>query len=225
MDIDYNTRDANGQDIIKKVDIKEFPIINVAFDCKVCNSKTNTGVSIRSAVSGNFTDWAYLDDFICPECAKLFSLYFYSYIVDSEGIRLFNLRELREQLTTPQKPPFMFCITTTQKKHLFYKARYNHASNPFAVNLETETIMTTTQRMKQLFNFVEALQTLGAGKQEMSEGNIRYDVLKKVGNKTIAFLLKELSTSREIQIPLHCGQKLNISEEEALCIMDSALKA
>ena len=25
----------------KKVDIKEFPIINVAFDCKVCNSKTN----------------------------------------------------------------------------------------------------------------------------------------------------------------------------------------
>ena len=171
-----------------------------------------------------------MGEYVCPECADLFSLYFYSYIVDPDGIRLLNVRELRDQLTAPQKPPFLFVITTSQKKHLFYRAVWNHNSNRFSVNLETETIYTTPERMRQLFDFVECLQTLGVSKEMMKGGQIGLNVAVKLAPKTgwcrpLRFLQKELISSREIQIPLYCGQKREITEEDAICCINSILTA
>lgn len=222
--IPYRTRDGKGNDIVKDVKIKQFPAHEVEFDCPICKRHATSGVRTKDIVSSNFTDWAYVGDCACPDCADLFSLYFYSYIVDPDGIRLLNVRELRDQLTTPQKPPFLFVITTSQKKHLFYRARRNHSSDRFAVNLETETIYTTPGRMKMLFDFVECLQTLGAGKERMKAGEIPFQVLQKTGFKPLEFLRKELK-SREIQIPLYCGQKREITEEEAVCCINSILTA
>ena len=138
--IPYSTRDGKGNDFVKEVKIKQFPAHEVEFDCPICKCHTAAGVRTKDIVSSNFTDWAYVGEYVCPNCADLFSLYFYNYVVDPDGIHLYNVRELRDQLTTPQKPPFLFVITTSQKKHLFYRSVWNHDSGRFAVNLETETI-------------------------------------------------------------------------------------
>lgn len=222
--VQYSTRDGSGNDIIKDVKIKQFPHIKIEFDCPICKKHASSGIRTKDIVSSNFTDWAYVGEYVCPDCADLFSLYFYSYTVDPDGIHLYNARELRNQLITPQKPPFLFVITTSQKKHLFYRASWNHDNKRFAVNLETETIYTTPDRMRQLFDFVEFLQTLGAGKERMKAGEIPFQVLQKTGFKPIEFLRKELQR-REIQIPLYCGQKREITEEEAICCINSILTA
>lgn len=225
MEIAYQTKDAKGNDFVKQVQIKDYQLHDVDFICPICKQSHSQGCRIKDIVSSNFTDWAYVDDYICGACSRLFSLYFYNYIVDEDGIRLLNVRQLHDQLIKPQKPPFLFVITTSQKKHLFYRAHWNNSSSPFAVNLEAETIYTTPERMWQLFDFVECMQTLGCSKEAMKSGIISFEAIKRLGCWPVSWLNKELARSREIQIPLYCGQKRNISEEEAICYINSTLKA
>ena len=223
--IPYLTRDAKGNEFTKCVDIKQYSGVEVDFYCPICGDHANIGVRVKDIVSSNFTDWQYVGDYVCGRCADLFSLYFYSYVVDPDGIHLLNVRQLREQLITPQKVPFLFVITTSQKKHLFYRSTWNYNNSLFAVNLETETIYTTPERMRILFDFVECLQSLGCTKDSLKRGEISFCAAQKVGSGGFRFLRKELTNSREIQIPLYCGQKRNISEEEAICVINSILRA
>ena len=225
MELKYETRDAKGNDFVKMVQVKEFPIVKADFECPICHKSYSEGVESKKIISGNFTDFAYIDKYVCTECSALFSLYFYNYIVDKDGIRLLNVRQIRQEICKPQKPPFRFIITTSQKKHLFYRSILNYNPDYFAVNLETEVIYTTTERMKTLFDFVENLLTLGASKKALAEGQIPLDVLIKTGFGALTYLRYEIQHSREIQIPLYCGQKNDKKEYDCLCSMDSILKA
>lgn len=225
MKLLYETRGADGKDFVKEVSIKEFPIENAEFDCKVCGKHFSKGIKTKKAVSGSFTDFAFLGEYICEECSRMFTLNYYNYIVGPDGIRLLNVRQLKYELCNHQKTPFRFIITTTQKKHLFYRSVENYDSEKYAVNLETEVIYTTCERMKELFSFVESLLVLGAAKKGMTGGEIPFNVIEKTGIEPLEFLRNELEISREIQIPLYCGQKLEIKEEDAICSISSILKA
>lgn len=225
MEIEYLTRDGKGNDVVKMVKIKEFKTTEIDFECPICKKHKMRGVLTKKAVSSNFTDWAYVGEYICEECSKLLSLYFYNYSVENGCINLFNVRQVKDNLLRPHKTPFIFIITTSSKKHLFYRATENMNDDTFAVQLESETIFTNRQRMKTLFDFVESLQALGQGKEQMKNGEIRFDILTKVGMNALTYLNNELRSSREIQIPLFCGQKPNITEEEAICTIISILKA
>ena len=85
--------------------------------------------------------------------------------------------------------------------------------------------MTNNARMIELFDFVECLQTLGASKEMLKEGSIPFNVLQKLDKSVLNKLQAELKHSREIQIPLYCGQKRAITEEECICCINSILKA
>ena len=220
----YETRDGKGMEIIKEIPIKEFPIIEREFVCPTCQKESQKGCLTKKIVSSHFTDHAFIGDMVCERCARLFSIYPYSYIECDDGIRLLNVRQLKDELCRKQKTPFRFCISTSQKRHLFYRAKINYDSKTFAVNLEMETIYTTVDRMKYLFAFVENLMVLGAGKKAMQDGEIPFAVLAKTGLLPQETLLRELKTSREIQIPLFCGQKLDIKEEDAICNLDLLLR-
>lgn len=224
MKLRYETRDGKGNDITKEIPIKEFPVIEKEFICPTCQKESKKGCITKKIVSSNFTDHAFIGDMVCEKCARLFSLFPYSYIEYDDEVRLFNVRQLKNELCKKQKTPFRFCISTSQKKHLFYRSKINYDSKTFAVNLEMETIYTTVNRMKYLFAFIENLLALGAGKKEMQKGQIPFLILMKTGFIPQEILLKELKTSREIQIPLFCGQKPNIKEEDAICNLDSLLK-
>ena len=146
----YRTRDGDGNDIVKDVEIKKFDTNDIDFICPICKRKVKLGVKIKDIVSADFTDWSYVGEYVCVDCADLFSLHFFSYVVDPDGIHLINVREVRDRLVTPQKTPFLFAITTSKKKHLFYRSKWNYGNSSFFVNLETETIHTTPDRMRNL---------------------------------------------------------------------------
>lgn len=224
MELDYYTRDGKGNDFVKKVKIKEFPVESVEFECPICHQQAAEGVKTKKAVSANFTDWNRVGEHICVPCSRLLSLYFYNYAVEDGEIHLFNVREIYQNIMREHKPPFKFIITKSQKKHLFYLAAENLSDGTFAIQLESETIFTTRERMKQLFDFVECLQTLGATKSMMLDGELPMSVmLEPFGVQAYQFLRRELVNSREIQIPLYCGQKRNITEEETRCCLTLAL--
>lgn len=215
----YNTRDGKGNDFVKEVEIKAFPLSAASFRCPVCGGTFEEGVRVKDAVSANFTDWAYLGEYICRECSRMLSLYFYSYEVSPKGIELFNAREASAKILGPHEPPFRMIITVSQKKHLFYKSAINYDADCFSINLEEERIQTTKARMRELFDFVECLITIGQGKRQMAEGELSMQTIGKVGFAALEKLQDELRASREIQIPLFCGQPRELSEEEAIeCI-------
>lgn len=49
MELDYFTRDGKGNDFVKKVAIKEFPIESVDFECPVCHRHCTTGSCTKNA--------------------------------------------------------------------------------------------------------------------------------------------------------------------------------
>lgn len=222
--LDYLTRDGKGNDFVKKVEIKQFPVESVEFECPICHNHCTQGVKTKKAVSSNFTDWQFLGEHICIPCSELLSLYFYNYSVENGDISLFNVRQIYENIMRKHETPFKFIITKSQKKHLFYLASQNLSDENFSIQLESETIYTNRKRMQLLFDFVECLQTLGVSKSMMLDGKLPLNIMfENFGTKAYRFLKQELYRSREIQIPLYCGQKRNISEEEAKCYLTSIL--
>lgn len=225
MQLKYNTRDGKGNDILKIIQIKEFPVRANDFTCKICGKSQKSGCKTNDVVSGNFTDYAMVGDWICEECSHLFSLYFYSYIVENGEIQVFNVREASGVILRKHKPPFKLIVTKSGKKHLFYRCPENLSDETFAVQLENETIFTTHERQTELFDFVECMMTIGASKMALAEGSIPYNILRlKFGSLASEYLRREIRTSREIQIPLFLGQKREISEEEAICCITSILQ-
>ena len=222
--LQYETRDGSGNDIVKNVELKEFDEVSGIFECSVCGKQCERAVPMKKIASGNYTDWSFIGEYVCHDCSRLFSLYKYSYIIDESGIRLLNVRQVRDELLKSQATPFKFVITKSQKKHLFYDAPLNYNAKRFSVKLERETISTTLERQRTLFAFVENLMALGASKTAMASVEIPFEIVKKVGTRAITFLQEELAKSREIQIPLFCGKKQEINEEEALCNLDLILK-
>lgn len=211
----YNTRDAKGSDFTKEVKIKEYSIEKISFRCEICGKQQETGIPIKKIVSTNFTDWQYVGDYVCEECAGMFSLYPYSHIVDPDGIRLLNIREMAEEIQIPQKPPSKIVIAVSQKKHLFYKAALNYESDNFVVNLEEEQIICNLDELRELFLFVGSFQVLGESKKDLKIGKIKLSTYEKIGYKVYSYLQNRL-IQRQIQIPLHLSQKLDISEDEAI---------
>lgn len=226
MEIEYNTRDGKGNDILKMVKIKEFPLYHHDFTCQICGRECTDGHRKNDVVSGKFTDHDFVGDWICQDCSRLFSLYFYSYIVEDGKISIFNVREARDVIIRTHVTPFKLIVTKTGKKHLFYRCPENLNDDSFAIQLENETIFTTHERMRELFDFVECLITLGAPKTAMADGAIPYNIVcQPFGPDAIIRLRQEIKTSREIQIPLFLGQKREITEEEAKCCIISTLRS
>lgn len=129
---------------------------------------------------------------------------------------------MADEIQKEQLPPFKIIISVSQKKHLFYKAVFNQNPKLFTANLEEEQISCNIDKLRELFLFIGSLQALGESKKNISMGIIQYKILKRIGLKGILYLQQELK-DRQIQIPLHLSQKLNISEGEALCNLDLIL--
>lgn len=219
--IRYETRDGKGNQITKDVPIKAFAQKPAPGErCAICGKDLEWGVHIEDAVSSNFTDWAMFErtgTTVCEHCAQLLSLYAYSYIYHpvSGDIDLINAQNLQDAILTlpaQQTEPWMFCITVSRKKHLFYRAQINNPdSRYFAVNLETETIYTTAERQRELFDFVLSLMKAGTSKTVLADGRLSYETVQALGlqkaKQALSRLRRELTTSREIQLPLFAAQK------------------
>ena len=74
--------------------------------------------------------------------------------------------------------------------------------------------------MRTLFDFVESLLTLGCTKERMKDGELTWTAFARIQSRAWEYLMHELNTSREIQIPLYCGQKRE-KEEDAICCINS----
>lgn len=58
MELRYETRDGEGNDIVKMVQIKEYEAKDTEFDCPICKGHFEKGIPAKKIVSASFVDWA-----------------------------------------------------------------------------------------------------------------------------------------------------------------------
>lgn len=210
MKLLYNTRDGSGNDIVKEVELNDYddaPEYDPPVECGLCGASTSRAIKAKDVVSGHFTDWNYVTgDYICPRCARNLGLYKYSFIETPTDIKLYNIREMADAVINPPEPPFKIVISKSQKKHLFYKARWGWSRNNYPINLEEETIIVNRATLSKQFAFISALLALGEIKAGLAEGHIRLETLQQVGKDALKLLWLWLARDRMIQIPLFLAQ-------------------
>ncbi len=217
--ISYATVDANGNDIIKEVEFKTFKKTIKKFDCFFCGKSFNEGIEIKEAISDRFTDYAFVSapdsQYCCEGCSLGLSLIRFSYIIDSK-IRLIRQKKFGEALLKQKEKPFLVCISTSFKKHLFYKATVNYDLNNFYVNLENETILCNKEILKNDIDYISSLLNLGASLKSIYNSYIQNDIVNACGIKIYDYL-EEALNRRNFQVALYLAQRNEeIKKEEAI---------
>lgn len=166
----------------------------------------------------------------------MFSLYPYSYVYSKGAvIRLLNIRQLKDALTDwrtlSRGEGFIFAITQSRKKHLFYKAMFNDPLSSeddiYSVNMEGINYTTTPYMQKQMFGLVECLQALGMSKSKIADWDIPFSVAQPLIRcgilDKIILAIKVATLSQEIYIPIYAAQKPEgMSVSETLCTLENS---
>lgn len=215
----YKTVDADNNEIVKEVEFKTFKKIIKKYDCFFCGKHYDEGISIKDAISDRFTEYNLVrkadSQYCCEGCSLALSLIRFNYIIDSK-IRLIRQKQFAEELLNQKEVPFFACISTSFKKHLFYKAIINYDLYNFYVNLENETILCNKDILKNDLNYISNLLALGCSIKSLSNCYISSDIVNTLSTKIYDYL-QDAINRRSFQVALYLAQrKENIEKEEAI---------
>ena len=115
-------------------------------------------------------------------------------------------------------------LPTSQKKHLFAKAKISYSRDQFFCNLE-ERIIPVSGKIEKLVKTIEALRGLGINKNMILEKVIPTPFFRQCGVETVEKVLTTMEQmGRDEMFPLAMEVAQKMSEEEAKCYMDLILK-
>lgn len=234
----YHTGDAKGNRIDKEVDFlgpEEHPHFDAAASgvCNICGQPLNGGVPVKKVLGNSYMDWPLHKEpeatHICEACAFCLmmrpegriALFRYPLVAEADGLHLCNRAELREWLIHPPEPPFVMLMPTSQKKHLFAKARVSWSRESFFCNLE-EQVVPVDATIEDTILTIEALRGLGINKSMIQSGTVPTPFFRAHGMDgaewAIATMI-DLHSREAFRLALEVAQKMD--EEEAKCFMDS----
>lgn len=110
--------------------------------CLFTGKRISQGVHRKNVIKKTFTDHDYLkydSDYVGLEVAAtmanimpgskgLVSLRNYSFIANLDRLVLLSNQDVIDHIINPIEPPFVFCLTFSNKKHLAFKATTNYLS-------------------------------------------------------------------------------------------------
>lgn len=233
----YNTRDADGNDIVVECDFFD-PLnhqhYNAAWigECMVCGQHAGGGIPYNKMLSNTYTDWhihkAQGSTHICKACAfcllmntskNRMALKNYSFVA-ADKLYICNRAEMRDMLINPPEPPFVAVVAVSQKKHLATKAQVSYSKGRYVCMLEEQRIYVDLDLMRECMKLIEALRGIGMSKTDIGRRNIRYDLVKRWSTEKMVAAIKRLNEyekSMILPLALHVAQKMD--EEEAICCL------
>lgn len=222
----YRTVDGDNNIIDKEVEFKKYKKRIAKFNCFFCGGYFDEGIELKEAISDRFTDYNIVkcanSNYICESCSLGLSLIRYSYIIDSK-IKLIRQKDFADMILKQNEVPFIACISTSFKKHLFYKTIINYDLDNFYIQLENETILCNRQQLKNDLDFISLLQSLNVSKKNIETGIINNDVVCLLGYDVYSYLETALQR-RSFQIALYISQKKELEKEDAICQLKAICK-
>ena len=237
----YNTKNAKGEVVTKEVHFAE-PLQNKFYEpraegkCNLCGEPLKDGgIPVKKMLGSTYMDWAIHKEpeekYLCTACAFCLGMnpegriaLFRYPIVAEKDLHLCNRAEMRECLLHPPDPPFVMILPTSQKKHLFAKAKISYSRDQFFCNLE-ERVIRVNKGIGRMIKTIEALRGLGVNKNMILEKVIPTPFFRQCGVETVEKVLDAMEQmGRNEMFPLAIEVAQKMSEEEAKCYMDLILK-
>jgi len=141
-------------------------------------------------VSDAFTNWDRLrfpgSGLVCPACAwclRTPELRRGSWIASMEGLRYLQRPVISEALFDPPEPPFALYVTSSFKKHGFFKARVNLGRSSFYVQFEEVGVQFEPARWTVIWEALWALYTAGFSKRELLRGDYNQRKIRVFGRE------------------------------------------
>lgn len=237
----YHTKNGKGEEVIKEVHFAD-PLQNKFYQptaegrCNLCGEPLKDGgIPVKKMLGSTYMDWAIHKEpeekYLCTACAFCLGMnpegriaLFRYPIVAEKDLHLCNREEMRECLLHPPDPPFVMILPTSQKKHLFAKAKISYSRDQFFCNLE-ERVIRVNKGIGRMIKTIEALRGLGANKNMILKNVIptpffrqfRVEIVEKVLS-----IMEQMGRDEMFPLAMEVAQKM--SEEEAKCYMDLILK-
>ena len=159
-------------------------------------------------MSSNFNDWQYLkyaNDRICQDCASCLdsgafngkALRNYSVLVTSKNITALARRDIAAAIFNPPDPLFVFMVTFTHKKHIFFHARVNRSASKFHIATDNGDIEVEPERFAGIYNICQRLYQAGFSKSEIRSGVYRkWKKIESFGIEEFRVLDREIAAFR-----------------------------
>ena len=238
----YHTKNGKGEEVTKEVYFADqlknkFYQPTAEGRCNLCGeSLKDGGIPVKKLLGASYMDWAIHkapeEKYLCTACAFCLgmnpegriALFRYPIVAAGEDLHLCNRAEMREFLLHPPDPPFVMILPTSQKKHLFAKAKISYSRERFFCNLEERTIKVSGE-IQRLVKTIEALRGLGINKNMILEKVIPTPFFRQFSVETVEKVLTTMEQmGRDEMFPLAMEVAQKMSEEEAKCYMDLILK-
>lgn len=166
--------------------------------CALCGQSIEKGVSTSKIFKTNFTNHDYFDpaaSHVCPACAFPFTEQTFrrtSFVTTTAKFIPIKRPELADWLFNPPLEPFAFCITTTFKKHLVFRAKANTNPKRYYIQFDDSGVIFEPYKLKTLFETLTELYVIFS-KTEILSGNYYPFRIKQFG------LNKLMQTEQEVK--------------------------
>lgn len=231
----YETTDMKGNVKKKELNFAD-PEKNTFYDhsykgeCNLCGEHTNGGTPIKKIFSSNYMDWAIHKNcegtHICNACSFCIGMnpngriaLFRYPIVAEKTLHVCSKRQLRDFILNPPEPPFVMILPTSQKKHLFAKARVSFSKENFFCNVEEITI-SVDKSITDVIMAIEALRGVGIKRSEIESGKLSRGILKIASvseSEQILEKIEKVKNNKMFMLAIEVAQKMD--EEEARCYL------
>ena len=146
--------------------------------CMVCGKNISEGIPWKKVIGSSFTNWdefkSKSSTYVCRECAVTLmtgeiatQLRRSSFIVTEKGIEFFKNSDLAAKLFTPPKPPFIFCVTFSFKKHNAFHSVIAYSRDLYSIRQEDKLIYFDRKKAAKTFRSMVRLYYGGFTKQEI----------------------------------------------------------
>jgi hypothetical protein len=163
------------------------PMADTGQPCALCAQPL---ASEPLKVSDAFTNFDRLrfpgSDLVCPACAwclRTPQLRRGSWIASMEGLRYLQRPAISGALFNPPEPPFAIYVTTSFKKHGFFKARVNLSRACFYVQFEEVGVEFEPPRWTAVGEALWNLYAAGFSKRELLHGDYNQRKVRLFGRE------------------------------------------
>lgn len=157
--------------------------------CAICGQECE-GVPVKKIVRNerftNFDEINVDGDVVCGPCATCMKdarLRRKSFIAHPGGVIFLEKNDIEHYVFDLEaqgiKTPFLFCVTTSFKKHMFFRARLNNDYKQYNLQFE-EVPVTITEHDKELYKQIQDAYEFFS-KDELLTGNFKLINIKKFG--------------------------------------------
>lgn len=145
--------------------------------CAVCGEPIEEAIPVEDILSDSFTNFdSFQGTEVCEACGHLLKgelatrLRRTSFVATEDGIVEFQNKDLSKFLFNPPHKPFVFCYTTSFKKHNAFRSRLNTDRDYFYVTWEGDYVFIDRQFALKVFGVLVRLYMQGFTKEELRTG-------------------------------------------------------